>query len=150
MQKKSVFELFYLTQFPVNFLDINKKNRLFIKNIILYLLFITFIFSETTNSFVKFNFIRIKNKSFITIKAPYRNKTTRNQYLKRNYFYKLTIKFIYSTFIRPNFFFVLKRVSNLLVTFEFSFLLINYVTVNLYYSVSPLNLFINAQNSKRL
>ncbi len=150
MQKKSVFEIFYLTQFPVNFSDISKKNRLFVKNIILYLLFITFIFSETTNSFVKFNFIRIKNKSFITIKAPYRNKITRNQYLKRNYFYKLTIDFTYSNPMRPNLFFVLKRISNLLVTFEFSFFLANYVTVNLYYSVNPLNLFINAQNSKRL
>ena len=95
-------------------------------------------------------FIRIKNKSFITIKAPYRNKITRNQYLKRNYFYKLTIDFTYSNPMRPNLFFVLKRISNLLVTFEFSFFLANYVTVNLYYSVNPLNLFINAQNSKRL
>lgn len=150
MQKKSFFELFYLTQFPVNFSLIAKKNRLFVKNLVLYLLFISFIFSELNNLSVKFNFIRLKNKSFITIKAPYRNKTSRNQYLKRNYFYKLCVSFSYFKLPCSNSFCAIKKISNILVTFEFSFLLVNYVTTNLYYKINPLVLFNNAQNSSRL
>ena len=117
---------------------------------LLYLMFVTFIFTQINGTFIKFNFIRVKNKTFITTKAPYRNKTTRNQYLKFNYFYKLSIVLGEVKMLYSQFFFNINKISRVLVTFEFSFMLINYVRVHLSYKINLLKLFKNAQSSSRL
>ena len=110
-------------------------------DILIYLLFIKYVFSKFKGSSVKFNFIRRKRNIFVTTKAPYRYKLTRNQYLHLHYFYKLDVKFV----LTPNLHFsnmdLANEIINLLSTFEIAFLSVHYATLQNYYKVNFYKLF---------
>lgn len=140
MQKYLKLSLFYITQFPVNF-SLTKKNKLMVFDILVYLLFIRYVFNKFNGSSVKFNFIRCKRNIFVTTKAPYRYKLTRNQYLNLHYFYKLDIKFTLNTISYPGNTLLANEIINLLGTFEIVFLSIHYATLQNYYKVNFYKLF---------
>ena len=140
MQKYLKLSLFYITQFPVNF-SLTKKNKLMVFDILVYLLFIRYIFNKFKGSSVRFNFIRCKRNIFVTTKAPYRYKLTRNQYLNLHYFYKLDIKFMLDTISHSGNTLLVNEIINLLGTFEIIFLSIHYATLQNYYKVNFYNLF---------
>ncbi len=140
MQKYVRLSLFYITQFPINF-SLTKKNKLTIFDILIYLLFIKYVFNKFKGSSVKFNFVRRKRNIFVTTKAPYRYKLTRNQYIHLHYFYKLDIKFSLASALCPSNIDLSNEIISLLSTFEIAFLSVHYVTLQNYYKVNFYKLF---------
>lgn len=110
-------------------------------DILIYLLFIKYVFNKFKGSSVKFTFVRRKRNIFVTTKAPYRYKLTRNQYLNLHYFYKLDIKFILSPTLRFTSVDLANEIINLLGTFEAAFLSVHYVTLQNYYKINFYKLF---------
>jgi hypothetical protein len=85
--------------------------------------------------------VRRKRNIFVTTKAPYRYKLTRNQYIHLHYFYKLDIKFSLASALCPSNIDLSNEIISLLSTFEIAFLSVHYVTLQNYYKVNFYKLF---------
>lgn len=147
MHSNCFFQLGYLSTFLISLSAPNTKKTIKIKNFIIYLLFLKYIFKVFNNVKLSFFFVRKKKIIFVTTKAPYKNKLTRNHYTKKCFYYAIILNFNYCL-PSVNFYNISKiPLYSFLFRLEISFLMVYIIKIRLCYNYKLKLFFLNAHNS---
>ena len=91
------------TNLPLRHNVITKHTqRLVLKELFLQLLLIKLFCTSNVHTSFKFTFLYKTRRLFMTTRAPYRYKLTRNQYLLERYHYKLCLTLALDQLLTPN------------------------------------------------
>lgn len=147
LQYRYLFNLHYVSTLSINSSLSSSQDTIKIKNFVFYLLFLKYTFNLFTKVKLSFYFLHKKKIRFVTTKAPYKNKLTRNHYVKKCFYYTIKIFFNNSTsllnFNPSSYYFI----YNLLFKIELAYLTLCFVKTNLLYTSNSKLFFLNAHNS---
>jgi hypothetical protein len=137
LPQSNTFYLNFSSIFPLTFSN-NFKNKVVIKlvfgNIIVQILLIKYLLLHTKVGYAHFFYKKYSKRTFITTKAPYKNKITRNQYLLKRHGYGLVVLYNtnYNKLVLTNLKLkMIKQIISLVSSLDFNPLLINYIKLNI-------------------
>lgn len=140
MSYKAQFRFVLTTNLPLRHnIILLRPQRLILKELFLQILLIKLLCLSTLRASFKFKLLYKTRKLFMTTRAPYRYKLTRNQYLLERYHYKISLTLALDQALAPNSFIMqLSDLTAFCGLLNFAHGILKTVTVSLPVHYNPL------------